>query len=196
MYVRFTRLSVASGSADGRATRYATAATYLCTPVPVLTHERSTTTRSSVGRGGRMAVCAEATNGLPRPAARGWVKRTDEGPQPGSVCLKRWNQGDGMLRTQRGRLSLDQRQMIIELMINGENATAVARQIGCEQRTVRRWWSCWLEDQPLADVRGRRGRPRETTAEQDARIVQYAQERVFAPPAKLKRPWDCAAVRK
>ena len=91
-----------------------------------------------------------------------------------------------MLREGRARLTQNQREQIVEGMLTGQTAAAVARHVGCDYRTVRRWWARWLEEQPLQDRRGRRGRPRETTAEDDTRIMQYAEERVFCTAGEIR----------
>lgn len=92
-----------------------------------------------------------------------------------------------MPRRHRARLTDGQRQLVIELMLSGESAAAAARTIGCDYRAVMRWWTRWLDGRDqLQDERGGRGRPRETTEEEDARIRQYAEEHVFCTAGEIK----------
>ena len=44
-----------------------------------------------------------------------------------------------MLRLPSARLSLDQRQRVVELMLPGQSVEAVGRQVCCDYRTVQRW---------------------------------------------------------
>lgn len=90
-----------------------------------------------------------------------------------------------MFRAARARLDGAQRERVVELMVGGSSAAEAAREVGCDYRTVLRWWRRWLEDEPLDDQRGR-GRMRETTAEQDAQIIQYAERHVFCTAGEIK----------
>ena len=90
-----------------------------------------------------------------------------------------------MLRSLRGRLSPAQRRQVVDLMAAGLSAAEVGRRVGCDYRTVQHWWARWLAEEPLED-RERGGRPRATTAEEDARIVQYAQDHVFCTAGEIK----------
>ena len=82
-----------------------------------------------------------------------------------------------------------QREQVVQLMLEGQSAAAVARAVGCDYRSVQRWWTQWLEDErdhPLEDRVGGRGRPRETTTEEDARIVAYAEQHIFCTAGEIR----------
>ena len=102
-----------------------------------------------------------------------------------------------MLRPARSRLTHAQRVQVVELMLEGHAAAAVARAVGCDYRAVQRWWTRWLQEEgenPLADAVGGRGRPRETTPEEDARILEYAERQIFCTAGEIREALhlDCS----
>lgn len=89
----------------------------------------------------------------------------------------------------RQRLSRQNRELIVKLMSSGWSAAAAGREVGCNYRTVQRWWSRWRQrerEDPLEDGKGGKGRPRETTEEEDVRIMEYVEQHVFCTANEIK----------
>ena len=70
-------------------------------------------------------------------------------------------------------------------MAAGLSGTDVGRQARRDYRTVLHWWTRWLAEDPMEEM-AIRGRPRATTAEESARIGQYAQDHVFCTAGEIK----------
>ena len=80
----------------------------------------------------------------------------------------------------------DDRAVIIHLMQSGYSASAAAREVGRDRRTVSLWWRRHNEE---GDVRDRHagGNVRATTAEETRQIIEYARREKFVTAPEIKR---------
>lgn len=120
------------------------------------------------------------------------------GPKATSVTMSRSVRRELKLLTRRQRapFGVVQRARIVLLARDGKGTTSIARMVGCDERTVRKWKARFRDDprvEALSDM-PRSGRPSEVTLATRCELVQLACERPDGVTAPFRELWTYGSL--
>ncbi|KAF0300306.1 hypothetical protein FJT64_027142 [Amphibalanus amphitrite] len=110
---------------------------------PQMTYQerkRGVVTKSRSGRQKRERGVAQKTQLKRQERKRGGKRESGEAQGSQTGCQERERGG-----ALKGRLTRQERERAVALMMLGYSSTAASRLIGCNQRSVLRWWRRWRE---------------------------------------------------
>lgn len=116
--------------------------------------------------------------------------------QPLSMCRSVYRELKVLARRHRTPFAVAQRARILLLARQGVPTEHIAQQLGCSDRSVRKWKRRFIDDPTVASVRDARrsGRPSVVPTWVRCRLVQLACERPHGSVAPFRQVWTKPAL--